>query len=155
MRSTSERLAWGALAAFVAAIIFLHIAFARQWIQSEYRIEYSNPKERFEIQATISVSITVAVELLAFGGALFIARFGPATSPFRSAGVWGCLAAGMAGAAGALVSQFAPVLGNMLERYIGGPFSTARLLLLPGHVLLFAFLGLLIGGLAGALRAIR
>lgn len=74
------------------------------------------------------------------------------TEPFRSAVAWGGVGFGVVGLVGATLSQLSPVFGSVVY-LLGEPFSPLRLQLVPVHVFGLGLPSLLLGGIAGYLKA--
>jgi hypothetical protein len=97
-------------------------------------------------QAAIYVLFVLAVLVVTLGGAIWFAGRN------RIASV-ACLGAALLGLLGGILSQYAPVMGGLLETHLARPFSPARIALAPAHVVLGAVLGaILFGGFAAAAR---
>ncbi len=108
---------------------------------------------RVRSQAVANVVFATIFEVAAFIVAgVFILR---PPSPLTSAGMWGAVAGGVLGLVGALLSQFAPMFGGLLARFLTTPFSAAQLTFLSEHTLTLGLIGVALGAGASALRVKR
>lgn len=98
--------------------------------------------QELKVQVAASVGFSVVFEVLA--GLAFLALNGSPDAR-RAAFAWGALGAFAAGAIGILMSQYAPVFGGPVEKYLARPLSPARLGEMPMHTLLFGAVGFAIG----------
>lgn len=117
--------------------------------EPERKTAKSEIEAEWQVRVVASVGFSVGVVLAAFVTFLYTSR---RTDPAGVAVAWGAVLAGVAGSVGALMSQFAPVFGGPIEKYLARPLSPVRLSEMPIHTLAFGLAGLVIGAGLGVLQ---
>jgi len=107
--------------------------------------------DHYRTQVIFAIGVCLIFEIGTVGTVCAL-RARPA-DPFRTGLLWGCSGGAVLGLLGFVLSQFAPISGGIMETYFAQPFSIARLLTMPAHVLGFGAVGVVIGGVAGVLKA--
>lgn len=123
---------------------------SRESYEPERKTAKSEIETEWQIRVVASVGGSVGVVLAAFATFFCTSR---RSDPAGVAVAWGAALGGVAGSVGALMSQFAPVFGGPIEKYLARPLSPVRLSEMPVHTLAFGLVGLVIGAGLGALQA--